>query len=360
MFGAGSFYQHTLSFFLIMNRDILLAFSGGIDSCAAVEILRRDGYTPHAMTIDMMGDEAMLQQARESATRLNIPLHVVDGVDLFRREIINNFTNEYMLGRTPAPCTRCNTVIKWELLRRTADELGIYHIATGHYFQITQHNGFHYVTRALDPRKDQSYYLWGVSQDILRRAVTPMGQQIKEVIKQQSKIKRESMGICFLAGRHYADFLCSECGEIAHGEVVDTAGEVVGMHNGIARYTIGQRRGEGIPEGLRVVGMDAPQNRVIVGVNSLLYHKRLIMDESQFVDAEEVTSSSEIKVMVRGIGLNPEGFASVTIIDESEARGITAEVNLSDAAWAAASGQPVVLYIGDRVVGGGVLRCSCP
>ncbi len=337
-----------------MKRDVLLAFSGGIDSCAAIEILRKMGYNPHAMTIDMIGDQAMLQQAKESAKRLKIQLHIIDGREIFRREIINNFTNEYLSGHTPAPCTRCNTLIKWELLAQTADRLGIYHIATGHYFQITPLNGLHYVTRAIDPNKDQSYYLWGVRQDILKRAITPLGREIKERIKERSSLKRESMGICFLRGEHYADFLCAECGEIASGDIIDTEGRVVGTHNGIARYTIGQRRGEGIPEGLRVIRIEATQNRIIVGANSLLYSKRLIINECHFVDPMEVTSSDQVKVMIRGIGLNPEGFAKITIISDSIENGITAQIELSNPAWAAAAGQPIALYIGDRVVGGGI------
>lgn len=329
---------------------ILLAFSGGIDSCAAVEILRNDGYEVVAMSIDMMGDEAALEEVRENAKRLNIELHIVRGRELFEQKIISNFIEEYMQGRTPAPCTRCNPLIKWRLLAEKADELGIYRIATGHYFRITEISDYHYVTRGRDPQKDQSYYLWGVPQEVLKRAVTPMGERIKADVKARSERKKESMGVCFLRGQHYTDLLISRCGELSNGEIVTPNGLVVGKHNGIARYTIGQRRGEGIPASLRVTKIDATKNEIVVGENSELFSKKLLITDCYFVDTEEVTTSSEITVMVRGIGRNPEGHCRLRVISES-----IAELTLESPAWAAAPGQPIVLYIGNRVVGGGYL-----
>ncbi len=341
-----------------MSNRVLLAFSGGIDSSAAVGILRREGFDVEVMTIDMMGDEALVVKAASAAERLGVKFHLVDGRELFSREIVDDFVEEYLSGRTPAPCTRCNTLIKWRLLVECADRLGIHYIATGHYFRVEEHRGLAYVRRGNDPKKDQSYYLWGVPQEALSRAVTPMGELIKAEVKLGSDEQRESMGVCFLGGRPYSEFLCSRCGELAVGEVVNTSGEVVGRHNGIARYTIGQRRGEGIPSGLRVVGLDGERNVVTVGDNRLLFHTRLIVDSCYFVDPEEVVSSTEVSVMIRGIGLNPEGYASVKVIESTSSDGVTAEITLSNPAWAAAAGQPVVLYIGDRVVGGGYLKSS--
>lgn len=331
-------------------RKILLAFSGGIDSCAAVDILRSGGYVVVLATIDMIGDESLIAQARVRAEELGCELHIIDGRELFERSIIDNFIGEYLSGRTPAPCTRCNTDIKWRLIAYKATELGIEQIATGHYFQITQHNGRHYVTRAVDPQKDQSYYLWGVREEVLARAVTPLGDRIKAEVKAQSNRVRESMGVCFLGGRHYAEFLCSRCGEMKGGDIVDRRGEIVGRHNGIARYTIGQRRGEGIPEGLRVLDINAERDEIVVGENHELYTSTLHIESCYFVDPDEVTSTDKLTVMVRGIGRNPEGYARLALRDYG------AEITLDGEAWAVASGQPIVLYIGDRVVGGGYLR----
>ncbi|MFI3303154.1 MAG: tRNA-specific 2-thiouridylase [Rikenellaceae bacterium] len=333
------------------NRKILLAFSGGIDSCAAVEILRAEGYSVHLLTIDMLGDEAIMSQARDSAERLGLKLDVVDARELFEREIIGNFVAEYVAGRTPAPCTRCNPLIKWELLAKRADELGIFHIATGHYFRVEEYNDHLYVSRGVDPRKDQSYYLWGLREEILRRVVTPMGALIKDEVRASSVIKRESMGICFLRGCHYTEFIEDRCGKFAEGDIVDESGVVVGRHNGLARYTVGQRRGEGIPEGMRVTKLLGGTNQICVAPNERLYTKHLHIIECHFINPAEVASSQNLTVMIRGIGRNPEGRATLTFTDYG------AMIELIDGhAWAAASGQPVAVYIGDRVVGGGVLR----
>lgn len=337
----------------MIERDrnkVLVAFSGGIDSCAAVEILRGKGYDVEALTIDMMGDNAMVQNARESADRLSIKLHIFDGKEIFEQEIINNFISEYQSGRTPAPCTRCNTFIKWELVARKADELGIYHIATGHYFRLEEINGLYYVARALDPIKDQSYYLWGVRQELLARAVTPMGDRIKSEVKKESHIKSESMGVCFLHGRHYTDFLCERCGKMIEGDVVDNQGNIVGRHNGIARYTIGQKRGEGIPSGVRVTEIMATKNQIKVDLNETLLKRNLHIDNCHFVDSSEITKSNNLTIMVRGLGLNPKGGAKVSIKES----GAKIEL-LEDSAWAAAPGQPIVIYSENRVVGGGYL-----
>ncbi len=332
-----------------VDSRILLAFSGGIDSCAAVEVLRSSGYVVVLATIDMMGDEAMVAEARRRAEALGCEFHLIDAREAFERDIVGYFVAEYMSGRTPAPCTRCNTHIKWELIASKASQLGIERIATGHYFQITEHNGRHYVTRAIDPQKDQSYYLWGVREEILRRAVTPMGDKIKSEVKAQSDQVRESMGVCFLRGRHYSEFLEDRCGALSDGDIVDCDAHKLGRHNGIARYTLGQRRGVGIPEGMRVTGVVAERCEVVVGANSDLYTKRLRLNGCHFIDRDEVMSADNITVMVRGIGRNPEGYARVEPTDYG------VDVVLDNAAWAVASGQPIVLYIGDRVVGGGYL-----
>ncbi len=337
-----------------MSKEVLLAFSGGIDSCAALKILRQEGYKVTALTIDMMGDEELIRTAKQRAAELELPLHVVDAQSLFQERIINNFTSEYLAGRTPAPCTLCNREIKWEIVAQMADKLGIEKIATGHYFQMEEREGRRYIVRAKDRRKDQSYYLWSVPQSLLARALTPMGQMIKEEVKAQSKIKNESMGVCFLKGQHYAEYITQQCGEMAEGDIVDRKGIVVGRHNGIARYTIGQRRGEGIPEGMRVVELRGAENQICVGDNSKLFHRTLHLNGCHFVDYKEVESSQNITVMIRGLGLNPEGFAKVKLSDQKDC----ATIHLAEPAWAAAPGQPIVLYSDERVIGGGYLTQS--
>lgn len=330
-------------------KSVLLGFSGGIDSCTAAKALQEEGYRVVALTIDTMGDGDMLHMAEAKARDIGIEWRSYDAREAFRRDIIDYFTTEYRQGRTPAPCTRCNTLIKWHILEAVADKEHIDHIATGHYFNIVEREGRHYVTKGIDPNKDQSYYLWGLSQRILRRALTPMGCRIKSEVKEHFSDKSESMGVCFLRGRHYADFLQDEGIAMTAGDITTTNGGIVGTHNGIARYTIGQRRGAGIPEGLRVIEIDARGNRLVVGSNDLLLKHHIDIDSCNIVDRDELLTSDDITIKIRGIGRNP--LLPVTV--EATSEGYTITTN--DAAWAVAKGQPLVFYRNNLVIGGGIV-----
>lgn len=330
-------------------ESVLLGFSGGIDSCASAEWLKRRGYRVVALTIDTTHDKTLVNNARQRAKELDIEWIIIDQSGLFRHEIIDHFIESYANGETPAPCTRCNPLIKWHTLLNVANNHGIDYIATGHYFRVERHSGRYYVAKASDPAKDQSYYLWGLSQEILQRAITPMSDAIKSEIKSNLKDRSESMGICFLSGKHYTEFLSEQGATLTVGDVVDSNGAVVGAHNGIARYTIGQKRGMGIPEGLRVIDIDAKHNRLIVGENKLLYKKTLYINECNFVDLDEVLTAPDITIKIRGIGRNPEGFVRV----EKSSDGY--KIECDDAAWAPAKGQPVVLYRKNLVIGGGIV-----
>ena len=332
-----------------MKQSVLLGFSGGIDSCTSALRLMAEGYHVVALTIDTMGDEAMLHKARTKAEEIGAEWLMYDAREEFKREIIDYFCQEYAMGHTPAPCTRCNPLIKWRTLLNEANRLGIKHIATGHYFNIERRDERYYVTKGIDESKDQSYYLWGLSQEILSRAITPMGNAIKSDVKQAFKDKSESMGICFLNGLPYAEFLCNRGIDMPDGDIVTRNGEVCGRHNGIARYTIGQRRGVGIPEGMRVIGIDATRNHIIVGENELLFHNQLHIAHCNIVDEEELLSAKDITVKIRGIGRNPQLPVSV----EATHGGYI--VNTQDPAWAPAIGQPLVFYRNNWVIGGGIV-----
>lgn len=331
------------------KQSVLLGFSGGMDSSTAAERLLSEGYRVVALTIDTFGDEGMLRSAREAAERIGIEWHSYNAQKEFRREIIDYFTSEYLAGHTPAPCTRCNTHIKWRILAQVADELHIGHIATGHYFNIERRGNYLYVAKGADPSKDQSYYLWGLSQQTLRRALTPMGSVIKEHIRKRFENRSESMGICFLKGRTYGDFLRSERCSITMGEILNLRGELVGRHDGIALYTIGQRRGCGIPEGMRVIDIKAESNTLIVGDNQELYKSTLYVDSCTIVDTEELLNADDITIKIRGIGRNPEGYVRVS----PHRAGY--KVTTDDAAWAPAKGQPLVFYRNNLVIGGGIV-----
>lgn len=331
-------------------KSVLLGFSGGIDSTMSARLLLEQGYSVVVLTIDTTGDGALLTKAERGAKELGVEWHAYDAKALFEREIIDYFCMEYASGRTPAPCTRCNTHIKWRILLEEANRLGIEHIATGHYFRIEQHNGHYYVAKGADNTKDQSYYLWGLSQEILARAITPMGTRIKSEVKESFRDKSESMGICFLEGKPYAEFLKHRGITSSEGDILNSRGELCGRHNGIIHYTIGQRRGEGIPEGKRVVEIEAKRNNIIVGEKLELYKSKLYITHCNIVDECELMTASDITIKIRGIGVNPE--LPVSVERHSEGYLITSP----DRAFAPAKGQPLVLYRNNLVIGGGIVE----
>ena len=332
-----------------MSRSVVLGFSGGIDSCTAAERLRDEGYRVVALTINTTNDQKLLEIAKAKAQEIGVEWLEYNATERFRREIIDYFISSYANGHTPAPCTLCNTRIKWPILCEVADKLGIHHVATGHYLDIVERNGHLYIAQALDNNKDQSYYLWGVGEEILRRMLTPMRQVLKSDIRENFTNKKESMGICFLNGAHYTDFLSSQGAALTSGDIINNKSEVVGQHNGIARYTIGQRRGVGIPEGMRIVGLDAEHNKLIVGYNSELYKQKLYITNCRITNPEELQSADDITIMIRGIGRNPE--RPVKVERHSDGYCVTCD----DAAWAPAIGQPLVFYRNNLVIGGGII-----
>ncbi len=329
----------------------------------------------------MTGDADMVTRAAERAGELGLEWMCLDVRDEFRRKVVDGFVSEYASGRTPSPCVRCNTMVKWRFLDEVAISRGIRHIATGHYFRLSHGgNGKVYIRKAADPYKDQSYYLWDIPQPLLRKALTPMGEKIKKEIAGSSNAytgQRESMGICFLRGRPCNEFIGERVPE-SPGDVVDAEGRVIGIHKGIAFYTVGQKRCPGIflndtgnysisgdmvrgaavrlPAGQCVTGIEPELNRVVIGSDTDLYHHRLIVSLRREVLAGELFSAGDVTAVIRGIGRNPGGFCRIRAIPGRTDNDSRIIVELSDPAWAPSPGQPVVFYRGDLVVGGGILE----
>ena len=335
-----------------MKESVLLAFSGGMDSRTAARLLLEE-YEVESLTLDTTGDADLLLSAKQYATELGIEHSSLDVQAEFRHRIIDYFTDSYAAGRTPAPCTVCNPMIKWRYLIDEADRRGIEHVATGHYFNIERYNNHLYVARADDSRKDQSYYLWGLSQHVLQRALTPMGHVIKDNIRSGFMHAKESMGLCFLRGESYRDYIGrTQPALTLKGDVVDTEGRKVGSHAGVAFYTIGQKRGfECELTGVAVVGIDAAMNRIIVGKDAELYHSTLEINSCNIVDKEEFMQADDVRVVIRGIGRNPQEY-----MRRAEPAGEGYRIHLNDPAWAPAAGQPVVFYRQNRVIGGGIVE----
>lgn len=336
-----------------MANRVVLGFSGGMDSVTAAQLLRNNGYDVMALTLDTVGDKFVIEAARQRAIQLGIPFEVLDVRMEFASRIIDYFSNSYASGRAPAPCTLCNPLIKWNYLLQRADAIGADYVATGHYFRVELYNNRYYVAKAADAIKDQSYYLWGLGQNVLSRVLTPMSDVIKSDIKQNFSGGRESMGLCFLQGRSYREFLSERTPDVARkGDIVDLNGRIVGRHDGVAFYTIGQKRGLDVEiSGVAVVGINAERNELIVGPQEQLFYAILEVDNCNIVDEHELLSANDISVVVRGVGRNPQGFARLI-----ERNGSGYKIHLSDPAWAPAVGQPLVFYRQNRVVGGGIVE----
>lgn len=334
---------------------ILVALSGGLDSAAVVLMLRDKGFQIEALYIDMTGSEESRSKAVELAERLDVRLHIENVEHKFRTQIVDFALSEHQCARTPSPCALCNPQIKWSTLVAVADRLGIEKIATGHYVNIVKRGERFFISVGVDPAKDQSYYLWALDQSVLSRAITPLGALFKRDVRtflaergfEALASGGESMGLCFLEGQSYNEFIASHL-PISPGEVLNVDGEVMGTHDGFQLYTVGQKRGFRAEARGEVRSIDHVLNRLVVG--EPLYATDLILTNC----VVNTLDADRIRVKVRGLGRNPEGYASV------EFRGDCLYVHLiDDKAWAPAAGQPVVLYSDDILIAGGDASAFC-
>lgn len=342
-----------------MKGKVVVGMSGGVDSFVSALMLKNEGYEVVGVNLELWGSNDLAEVER-ICQQLEIPLLIREGGALFRREVVDDFIEEYREGKTPSPCCICNSYVKWELLNRVAGEIGASWVATGHYIRIVEMDGRRYLCKGVDPQKDQSYFLWGIPQYILSKALTPLGGFRKDDVKawavengyEQMAKRRESMGVCFLRGCNYRDFVrvYGTVDESA-GDIVNLAGEIIGTHDGVYNYTVGQKQGLPVVNGrpLYVVELDVQRNLVIAGTKNDLWRDTIFLDRVRLVSEDDL--SREITVKVRGIGLNPEGPVKVELLPDN-----CACVYLSDPAWAVAPGQPVVFFHGDLVLGGGFVR----
>lgn len=339
---------------------ILVGMSGGIDSFVTALCLKEEGYEVTGVVLDLWKQNDLYRLV-EICRKLNIGFLHWEGRERFRKKIVHPFISQYLSGETPSPCCLCNREIKWKLLLQIADKLGIEKVATGHYVRIAQREGYRYIRKGIDPNKDQSYFLWGLPQAVLTRAVTPLGEKTKAEVKAYALAngypeiarQRESMGICFLEGQDYREFICRESGRKQKGgEILDRQGRSIGEHKGILNYTIGQKRGMPVKEGrpLYVAEIKAEENVIVADVKEGLYTRLLELQGVEYARQEDL-SASDLEVKVRGLGLNPEGFAKIR--QEGEDRWL---IELDSPAWAVAPGQSVAFYRGDWLVGGGIVR----
>lgn len=349
---------------------VVIGLSGGVDSSAAAALLIEQGYDVVGITLKLWPQDCVsraedkccgpqaVMDARAVALKLGIPYYLIDEADDFQKEVISYFAEEYRAGRTPNPCVMCNEKLKFGTLIRRARQLGADFIATGHYARIgrTEDGGRILLLRGRDARKDQSYFLFSLKQEQLARALFPLGELQKsgtrEVAREhhlKTSEKEESMEICFVPDKDYGRFLEQSRLVTRHrGEIVNPQGQVLGYHDGIEFYTIGQRKGLGLssPKPLYVLELDAAQNRVVVGDENLLEKSEFIIERCNWIPFEHPPAGFDATAKIR---YNHPGTPATIIPIE----GQSALVRLHHAQRAITPGQACVLYQDDLVVGGG-------
>ncbi|MBC8032928.1 MAG: tRNA 2-thiouridine(34) synthase MnmA [Chitinophagaceae bacterium] len=358
---------------------VLVAMSGGIDSTVTALMLHEQGYEVIGITMktwDYAGSAApagkketgccnldSFNDARLAAVQHNFPHYILDIRSEFGDAVIENFVDEYLAGRTPNPCVMCNTHIKWRALLKRADALDCEFIATGHYGQVHLHtNGRFFISKGIDETKDQSYVLWGLQQDLLKRTLLPLGTYRKSEIRQMAHDfgypelakKAESYEICFVPDNDYRGFLKRRVAgleeKVAGGWFIDKEGKKLGQHKGYPFYTIGQRKGLDITFGkpVYVTSINPEHNTVTLGDEDELNQTQALVTKINWVKYEGITNGMEATTKVR---YRDNGALSNLY---NEDNGIT--VRFYEEVKGIAPGQSAVFYEGNDVIGGGIIQ----
>jgi len=369
-------------------KRVLVGMSGGVDSSVAALLLKQQGYEVIGVTLNLWSyedrqepyNECCSLEVRAVAQQLGIEHHFVDAGKEFKERVVDVFLAEHAQGRTPSPCGRCNRLVRFPILLELADRFGCDFLATGHHARIAVEDGIYYLLTSKDPLKDQSYFLYGLTQEQLKRILFPVGDLLKSEVWQIAKAhnlvsarKPESMDLCFIPKGDYRAYLRAHLdGLVQPGEIVDTSGRVVGRHEGLAFYTIGQRHGLGVALGERVyvVGFDYENNRLIVGDERALLSGGLIATDVNFIYSPSPLSPLSLEGRgdggeggegsreVRGIPItvkiryrSPRVPATLKLLDDGCVCVLFAQPQR-----AVTPGQIAVFYEGERVLGGGVIE----
>jgi tRNA-specific 2-thiouridylase len=357
---------------------VLVAMSGGIDSTVSAMMLHEEGYEVVGITMKTWDYASSgsstketgccsldsINDAREVAVHMGFHHFIIDIREEFGDYVIDNFVEEYIAGRTPNPCVLCNTHIKWSALLKRADMMDCEFIATGHYAVIKEHEGRKFVSKGKDDRKDQSYVLWGLSQECLDRSHFPLGNYTKPEIRQMAadwgyealSKKAESYEICFVPDNDYRGFLKRRVDgleeRVAGGTFVDKTGNVLGKHDGYPFYTIGQRKGlgGGFDRPMYVTDILPEQNTVILGEVDDLLRNGMYVKGVNSMKYDAIPNAADISTQVRyndhGTLSTLSNLGSEVMVDfHLPVRGI-------------APGQSAVFYEGDDVIGGGIIARS--
>ena len=366
------------------SETIAVAMSGGVDSSAVAALLRSQGHTLVGLTLQLWnqrrlaGHEGMpesvqgrccsiddVYDARRVAEQLDIPYYLVNQQARFEAEVVKPFVSEYLAGRTPIPCTLCNNHLKFDQLLTTARQIGADRIATGHYARnhYDEARGRWILSRPADKSKDQTYFLFGLTQEQLSRTLFPLGEMNKPAVRVMASdagldvaAKPDSQEICFIPGGDYSAFLRAYLEEQheelpdSSGELVSTSGEVLGKHEGIHSFTVGQRKGLGLtsPEPLYVLNIHPDSHRVTVGADADLMSRDLVANRLNWISIPTLAEGESIRVHIKVRHRHTPAAATLTGAGEDLVRA-----RFDEPQRAITPGQSAVFYQEDEVVGGG-------
>jgi len=354
-----------------MPEKALIAMSGGVDSSVAAFLMLKKGYQCTGFSLRLIDDnDAGWNDARQAAGRLGMPHYVFDFIETFRNQVILPFIKTYEEGATPNPCINCNRHVKFAVpflktelqsaMQNPAEQTHDFDFfATGHYAQTEKSGSRWLLKKAVDFKKDQSYVLFSLGQEILAISCFPLGSltksEVKEIAATQGIInphKPESQDICFVPGGDYGAFIEAYTGKsYPQGDILDMNGKIIGRHKGHIRYTLGQRRGLGVAanEPVYVCAKDTKDNTITLGPETALYSKTLYADRINFIACENLEKPMKLKVKTRYLQQEHSAWAVQTGPDEIC-------VDFDEAQRAMTPGQAAVLYDGDIVVGGGIIH----
>ncbi len=351
------------------GKKVIVGVSGGVDSAMALYLLQQQGYEVVAVTMEIYKGEPLsadlkgnfcygrekqdLDDVKSLCKKIGVTCNIFDCSAEFNQKVLSVFKKEYMQGRTPNPCVLCNQFIKFAVLPQKAKEVGIEfdYFATGHYVRIKNIGGRFYLQKAAEAARDQSYFLWQLPQDVLAKIIFPLGELTKEEVRKMASKVYGSLGSkkdsSDFYGGNYEDVLQAED---KTGDIVTEDGKVLGHHKGFWHYTLGQRKGLGIayPVPLYVIGVDAVNNKVIVGeLNKVMKTKVKVKDFAfyPFADTKEVPVSGKVRSTQK-----PAETENIVVNNDG-----TAEISFVDAVISPAPSQSLVLYQNDIVVGGGII-----